>query len=269
MRSIIFILIPLILTTACVNNNILSKNGLIIEASVDPDKVFPGTDTTLFVDIKNEDVKSYQDIEVDVFDTGAMIKTDCPAEKSANYLTFVPGQSASIHCNLRAPQTNNAFTTDINVRTTFSGTLNAAHLFGIMTETFYKREKLVGTFDAEPRKYLHRDENIELEIEFSENPPLIIRPGKKYYVHFTLRNVGNGFINDITQDKFNIRSNPDIIKCDPFEPLKAGALGKSFPRLTCEIDLPEGEEYLKNALITSEIQYRYETRRTVPVSIVK
>ena len=142
-----------------------------------------------------------------------------------------------------------------------------------MNEDEYQRRTATGDYQQKPSNYFYKDSNAMIEIDFSEAPPLVIRPDKKYFVYFTIKNIGNGFISDITKDDFFARTNEknvNIIYCPPMTTLPPN--GKAFPRIACEIKAtPDyiGLGGFRNSEIMVKLTYKYEVRNALGINILR
>ena len=104
-------LLPLALVFFAGCANVSMNEGLVINMQADPDSVFAGKDTRLFIDVLNNDVKSYTDLNVRLFDTGLMTSTCQPQPTT----TLRPGGFFTIACSqkriiLQPSFFNNLFT---------------------------------------------------------------------------------------------------------------------------------------------------------------
>lgn len=252
-----------------------------MKLQADPPTVFTQGVLRLNVDLDNQNSRSIKNVLIDVFDTGVLEGETCRrvfSEMTANqFITFF--------CVFAAPDVTIDMTEEIHAKATYTTDFSSVQVIEMMTESEYQRRLSTNQLDTKPARYLYRDKNIELEVEFSEQIPIIVRPGKEYFVHFTVRNIGNGFVREIMPGDFSLstlrQGSPDIIECQDFkkEPAPSGVkasitrsmspVGREFPRITCRLLLPQGVTVVENYGLLIVTSYDYEVRETVKVGIVK
>jgi hypothetical protein len=286
-RNLILIILSiatLIFISGC--TAIKAGDGLALSLYADPPTIFGNDYTTLHVDLDNKDVKTLENVVVDVFDTGLLriattedwqnIYTDKMCWK--RYESLKPGQFDTFSCSLYAPEVKDqrSLQTDVNVKATFNTEFSVVQLVELMTANEYERRIASNKFVSLPQSYSYSDNYVQLQIDFSEQLPIIVRPGKKYFIYFTIKNIGNGFIDSIAPDDFYFEQRGDIIACKSY----AGGrtyifdkimepVGKEFPRTACEILMPTGLPYLENYEMVIHLKYSYEIRDKITVNIVR
>lgn len=288
MKYIIIILsvISLIFISGCTTTTV--GGGLSLSLYADPPTIFSSGITTLYIDIDNKDVKTVNNVDVTAFDTGLLqylVTEDWQymyeAQPSCHktYDDFAPGQFDTFLCKLRAPYIEQqALQTDVHVRATFDTELSVVQLIEMMSVDEYERRTASGKFTPKPQTYSYQDKYVELQIEFSEQLPVVVRQGKKYFAYFTITNIGNGFIGPVEPGDFYIEQPGNILKCKQEQFFEEGGItnlldktiepvGRKFPRIACEILMPGDIEYLANYDITVRIRYNYEIRDKISVNI--
>ena len=149
-----------------------------------------------------------------------------------------------------------------------------AQILKVISQDEYNLRKNTGSLVTEPKSYSYRDKNIQLDVEFSEELPIIDK-GKTEYIHFTIKNIGEGFLELLEAGDIEIKTTTDyegLLDCDI--PARITPIGKEFPRISCGINIdiinPEGYvNYLSNHLVSIDIDYDYEIRKSIPVTVIR
>ncbi len=143
-------------------------------------------------------------------------------------------------------------------------------------EKEYERRVASNDFASASKSYVYSDRNVQIQVEFSSMPPLVIVPDRKYYVYFTIRNIGQGFLGDINPGDLVFRSTDsrapiDFLRCQ-YPTAVLPITEKSSPKIACEIIAP-GDYFTTRNFGTGsfviELNYKYELRRDLSVDIVK
>lgn len=257
--------ILLILILAVGGCTSISGGGPLLTLQADPPTVFSNSLTTLHIDLDNRQEKSIRNVRIELFDTGLLKSDAC----TRFFPRMLPREFQSLSCRLYAPSIEEkSVVTEVNVLVSFESEFTATQIFEIIDEPEYLRRTASGSFETAPRSYTYNDKNVMVEVDFSEPLPLVIRPGKQYFVYFTITNVGNGFIGDINPADFLIEHG-NILKCPQLTTLYPS--GKAFPRIACELVLPPG--YLvnsaRNADFIINLRYNYELRDGIRINVLK
>src|SRR3989338_5713181 len=256
-----------VLMSGCAS--VRSGGGLVVELQADPPSVFVNSSTIIHIDVDNRQEKSVDNVVVELFDNGTFIGNDC----IASFPRMLPNEFRSIACLLYSPgKIEEPFTeSEVNVRTTFDSKLSAVQVFELVSEEEYERRSY--GYSSAPSSYTYSDKNVRLDIEFSDQPPLVMRPGKEYFVYMTITNIGNGFIDNIGPgDLMIVPANPSsagMLSCPVLE--QRGILypnGNTFPRIACEIDSSPASPS-ENADFTVTLKYHYELRSRLRINIVR
>ena len=259
MRYWILLLAIVILAGGCTS---IREGGLSVALQADPPNVFSKSTTLLHIDLDNRQEKQVNNVDVGLFDAG-LLDGRC----SQHYDRLLPFEFQTMTCSLIAPQVNNTVGTEVNSRVSFDGLFSSNHVLELMNENEYQRLVTTGEYMQRSQDYIYRDSTVQVEVEFSEPPPLVIRPGKKYFAYFTISNIGNGFISDINPDDFVITSD-GILECPPQTMMSPS--GTFFPRVACEIYV--SPEYLARGARSSDIaitlKYRYELRNSLRIDVI-
>lgn len=259
MRYAILLILFSVMISCCVENKVSKE--LIINMDANPDRIFTNGKTILTMDITNEGNKTIRNLYLDVFDTGFLTGKEC--KKSVAELG--PDRFETLSCKLFAPPTipSPTFENIIEARVKYQDTFSVSKLIKVISREEYDLEMKTGRLELEPKTYSFSDNNIELTIDFSKEIPFV--EDRKENVYFTIRNIGNGFIDSLKPDDIRIES--EIVKCPPQVELLP--LGKTFPRIACEIYVPKNINYLSEYMLIININYDYEIRDSVVVEIVR
>lgn len=257
-----------VLISGC--TSVRSGDGVVVELQADPPSVFANSSTIIHIDVDNRQEKIVYDVVVQLFDKGTFMGNEC----IASFPRMLPNEFQSIACLLYSPEKiEEPFTeSEVNVRTTFDSELSAVQVFELVSEEEYERRAASGNYGS-ARSYTYSDRNVRLDVEFSDQPPLVMRPGKEYFVYLTVTNVGNGFMGNIMPgDLVIVPNNPrseSILSCPVLE--QGGILypnGDTFPRLACRV-VSSPVAASENADFVVTLNYKYETRGKLRISIVR
>lgn len=247
----------------------VSRGGFSISLQADPPSVFSGSFTTLHIDLDNAQDKSIRNVMVELFDTGFLRGEKC----GKAFPRMLPFEFQSIACTVVAPKIQDTTESEVNVRASFESDLSATQVFEIINQDEYER-RLATRYEIAARSYSYQDKNVMMEIEFSDNPPFVARPGKEYFVYFTIRNVGNGFVSSIKPDDFAIvpvaRNPNSVLDCPA---LRTGVMlypsGNAFPKIACKVVQRGPVDGMESADFVATLSYRYEVRDKLRINIIK
>jgi hypothetical protein len=266
---LIFSLILLVFISGCTST---MTRGLTLSLTPDPQTIFSGNSMLLHIDMSNDDVKTLENVNVDVFDTGTLKGDRCVNA----YTKILPGQFETFACALYSDAiTQERISAEINAKVSFKTTLSAVQILQLMSEREYQNSVSAGTFKQYPSSYTYRDKYVEMDVEFSESLPIVFRDGQRYFVYFTIKNVGNGFIEFIHNEDFFIDQNGYLLSCSGKNEQRVYPTSyilesfDKFPRLACEILIPNDIEYMANYDMTINLDYYYEIRDKTTVNIVR
>lgn len=281
------------------------QEGLGVSLSSSPSEIFVGSKTTLYFDAQNKDVAPIRNILLEIFNTGNLMKSN---ECKLSIPQLLPDQIATLSCTVQAtPIIQKTQSETVSARAKFQSVLTAVQTLDIMNEEIYTREKLAGNINTRPRAYTYRDRNMQMDIEFSDDMPIVVRKGKQYFVYFTIKNIGNGFVDKITFgenfmpiEQKNLRFSEfknalqvpdlllsliqkqsdifkqsgseqlycsDVLCCRDFKTIYPS--GKVFPRVACELKLPETTQQLVDYQVIIPLLYNYEVRAQTQLKVVK
>lgn len=261
---LIFLLVSL---TGCIEfDTIQSGRPVLLTIEVSPSEVFAGNEVTVYFDVENSDIKTIENVVAEVFDPDRFEGNSCESVQIADEME--PDSIDTASCTLVAPSADDLIEqttrTSVQARINFDTVFSAVHPVEVISLTEYDLRKNTGTLGTKPQSYTYRDNNIQVDIEFSDSLPLIDK-GETEYVHFTITNIGEGFLEVIEPEDIEITG--EKIRCEGLTTLTP--IGKKFPKITCNIDLDGGVNYLSTLIININIAYNYEIRKSIPITIIR
>jgi hypothetical protein len=265
MRYNIFLLLSILLViflSGCVEEGILVKS-LGMTLTSDSDHVFTGSEISVYLDIINNDARTIRSIDMSVFNTGALTAV---SECTKHIEELKKDEFQALTCSLAAPSNiaTPELTTTVSARVEFRSTLSAVQLIEMITEDAYLTREMTNDIVKKPKSYSYKDSNMEMQIDFSEELPIVVRGGEKY-MYITIRNIGDGFVGDLPASEIRITDDQNILNCNIED---MSPVGKEFPRIACELNMPS-VSYLSNYLVIIEIDYNYEKRAELPIKIIR
>ena len=263
-------LIILVLISGCVDindfENIFSEEvveftgkdeGVLIELKPSSDNIFSGETFDLYIDIRNNMTNDINNVNIKIFGSD-LFTTNCKLDKIPNLKT---GVLETKTCNFNVEEiTTKEVIKDIHTKINFSTTLSVSQSMNFITQEEFKKRTNKLTY---PKSYTYNDGNIELNVEFSSEPPFI--DTDENYATFKIKNIGEGFVNKL--NKVSAIKYFDGCNFDPlstYHPLK-----KEFPSVTCKIVNPNNINYLSNDVVIINIDYEYELRESLPIKIIR
>jgi len=281
MNKILLAVMPafVLLVSGCVYTGTQTVGGgLVLSLQPDPPQIFTDGLVGIKIDLDNRNTRKIANVSYSIFDPGVLetVGTErsfcqkrIPEMKSNEFQTF------TCYMRLNRDIVSKDTSTTVSARAEYRTEFNTVQLVELMTEPEYQRRQATGDFVQKPAVYSYRDDNIDMGVEFSESLPLIVRPGKEYYMRIKIRNAGNGFVKRITWDDFLVspikRDNPVIYNC-PFINDRSwymDVVGDEFPTVTCRIVMPGGFSAIENYGLLITLLYSYEVRESATVRIVR
>ena len=285
-------ILALIFISGCTSASTVG-GGLFIDIRPDKPQVFASDNVVINIDIDNKNTRRVTDVKVDIFDAGLMsfdnilqydpiysFTGDDIDGTCGKFIDFMlPDQFKTVSCVYRAPGRNilleDATQTQVNARIKYTTELSLIQIIEMMEKEEYELRSQSGKLKKSPAKYSYRDKNVEIGVDFSDELPIAIVPGREYFAYFTIKNIGNGVIDDIKYGDFNVRpvsgSTANIIDC--------GDIGKAtwnlklsegkFPRIACRLYLPSGVRVIENYGLQIDLRYNYEVRGNTEIRILK
>lgn len=306
--KIYFLTAFLILLSGCVSNGSF-EHGLFVTMQADPQTIFTDRETTVYVDIENRGERSIRDITVDIFDVGLMEPTtpvtkldaenllrdigrslldmalsrffgDKPSQAKIPcapgvYERLLPGEFKTHQCTLKSPKQiiEVQTATTVSAKVIYTQELTFTQLIELVSEGYFESHR--NDFAPKAGSYVYNDKNVEITVEFSDSLPVIVRNGKDVYMHITIKNIGNGFMPTIAQGRIKIeipdelkrKYGSDVIQCPEIKNLES--FEKTFPRITCKLNLPTNFNLISNYDFIFTLNYDYEVRADTTVTIVR
>lgn len=113
--------------------------------------------------------------------------------------TLRPGGFDSYSCKIQAPPSivDKSETNILRTRATFETKFSTSAIASIVSESEYQRMKATNSLSSSPRSFSSDDGNIRVDVEFSEDMPIVDRPNKDAYMYVTITNIGNGYLDQI------------------------------------------------------------------------
>ncbi len=305
MKPLLLLLLGiLILASGCVNLFQPTQGvggGLSLNMRADPSTVFSSSDVRLDIDVDNENPRNISDVLIDVFDSGytdvtgiidrgtlTPVRRDPSVPLCGKSITAMrPNGFQSLTCVLTARNiTQDSLVTTVSARVKYATDLSFVQIINIMNENEYVREQQQGQLVVKPAAYSYADRNVQIDVEFSEPLPVVVR-SKEYFMYITVKNIGNGFINDIGYGQLNaipvisiqprvdgslVQTLPqDIVNCPDLQRInwKIQPIGKTFPKIACSIKLPLGVNVIENYGLLINLRYNYEVRGSTDIKIIR
>ncbi|MBI4895386.1 MAG: hypothetical protein HY831_02730, partial [Candidatus Aenigmarchaeota archaeon] len=249
-------------------------NGIGVSSFLQPSQIYSGNKVTLSIDIENKDI-SKVDAAVEVFNTGILKKE---SECKAQYNQFLPKEIKTTTCVLTAPDFNElskpSTSTQVDYKVSLRKLFSTPIQFDIMSQSEYDKEVYASTLHSGQKSQSFSDPNLNINIEFSKQPPFISRDGEKAFMYIYVTSAGSGFLKDIDQTNFEISVNNgadnNILNCDfPNQVNKLTAIKGKFPPITCEINIPKEKNYLRSFIIIIKYNYDYEIRGSIPITVIR
>lgn len=267
-RILIFVLLFIVLASGCVGQSSEVKEGLSITLTADPNDIHYTEATTLFIDMENKGETDFAMITYDLFDTGilASLREGCYGEE----LGISPGEIVSRECilalkdgiNLVQPVTE----TTVRFRAVTDNSLKTTAVLQMLSQDEWRRRLTAGTLETGSGSFASRDNNMQVSVDFSKNMPFAeSAAGETVLFMIKIRNIGNGFIEQIEPEQFSIEQRSNLVACD-FEK-KIVPFNGVFPPIFCTLTVSAGGAAFANYPVTFSINYNYEVRESVDVTV--
>lgn len=276
MRKALLILV-IVAAAGCINSA-PAGGGLSISMQPDPPKIFSHGTTRINIDLENTNPRPIT-ASFDIFDTGRLTFAQQPPGAACGLDNFImlKNDFKSFFCVLQAPDIEEeSVLTEVNAWARYKTSMPVVQVIEMMTEAEYQRRAGQAAL-TKPASYSYRDKNVEVRIDFDEPLPIVLRRGHRYFMHFTIKNIGNGLIGSLKYNDFSVRpagaTSFSIVDCrnsgidNPNWRLEP--VGKEFPSITCELTMPSGVSAVENYGMLVTLEYNYEVREKALVQIIK
>src|SRR3989344_1969350 len=257
-RNKFFPLFLLLLISGCVQTT-QTFSSIDISMTASPPFLVPGGETVVSIDVENNDQKTYNSINLGIFNTGDLVIQGACSRTIAE---LKPDGIASMQCTLQAPEDTKKFEEEVNAKASFSSVLPFTAEISAITQQEYDLLKKTGNLQSQGRVFSSRDKNLEIRLELSEESP-IIKSNEERFATIKIRNIGSGFVGPISREDILITSS--LLRCNV--PGEIYILDKEFPTISCRIDFSENINDLKEDLIIITINYDYEVRKNLNIPI--
>ena len=275
----------LVFSLGCVQQD--QGSSLSLSLQPDPPVVFESSVARVHVDVTNRDAKRLENVKVHIFNTGVMSFVNEPAcVQSGDFKLLLPEEFRTFSCSFRAPKINqDRVTSEIDAKAEFDATLSAVQQMELMKEDEYNNRLASSGITQKPQSYAYSDRNIQLQVDFSDPLPVVIKQGRKFFVKFTVRNIGNGFINAlgpqdvqlVQKGSLDQEQEGNVLESinaqGEYEPCRLqetiSPIGKDFPSFACQILMPANVNVLTNYNVIINIKYHYEIRDSAAVDVMR
>ncbi|MBI4019642.1 MAG: hypothetical protein HY364_05345 [Candidatus Aenigmarchaeota archaeon] len=179
------------------------------------------------------------------------------------------GSFAIRTCSLKAPEKieNDVISTTVEGNAKFSSTLSGSQAVSIISEEEYRIRQAKDEVIQSAPVLTASDGRLQLMVSFSEAMPVIARPGKKAYIYIDISNVGGGRIPSLEKGSITLQESGEQIVDKSCLDQKFYIQGATFPKIACEINLPDNINYLEAHSIILSIDYDYEIRASKDVQV--
>ena len=254
----VLIFLSVLFISGCVQTT-QTFTSVSISMTTSPPFLVPGGDTIVSIDVENNDEKTYENINLEIFNTGDLISQ---GSCSRTIPELSPDGIVSMQCSLSAPEDTKKFEEVVNAKASFSSILPFTAKISVITQQEYDLLKKTGNLEKGGRVFSSKDKNLEVRVELSEEAPLI-KSSEERFATIKITNIGSGFVGPISRDDIIIESS--LLRCNV--PGEIFVLNKEFPTISCKIDFPENINDLKEDLIIITINYDYEVRKNINIPI--
>ncbi|MBI5332566.1 MAG: hypothetical protein HZB65_03265 [Candidatus Aenigmarchaeota archaeon] len=287
---ILMMVISVIVVSGCIGqgNGQNLGSGIAIRYDVSPSVIYEGGQVAVYMDVENVDIAAV-DAYVDIFNTGVFSYAGKDGRERCRrmYKEFLPGEIKSMRCVLDAPSdmAKQIVSTNVDYKALLNKQFSAPLSFDIIGQSIYLDQKNAGTLSYGQQSYSFSDPNILVSVEFSKQPPFVLREGEKVLMYVKTRSIGPGFLKDIDKDNFQLElqnqaDNNVKLNCDfPGSGAeKLIAIKGEFPPITCELNIAEvysklngveQKNYLRSFMLIIKYNYEYEIRGTIPLVVNK
>lgn len=284
-HCLVLLLLIIVLSLGCTQPNSVG-GSVFLHLSADSSTVFSGNSVGINVDMENKNPRSVNSVVVNVFDAGLMNIVGGQCVKS--FPLVLPNEFKSFSCLLNAPGKekllNDKTSTEVNAKVEYTTDLSFVQLVEMVSEEEYKRKSDTGDLVLKPSHYSYNDDNVNIDLDFSSEMPIMIKDASQpqyayqdYYVYFTVKNIGNGFMDDIQKSDFSAKpvaplgvQSAEIVNCEKAkESLPLKVQGKTFPKFACKLSLPAGTKSIENYGMQVTLKYRYEVREKTNIVIIR
>ena len=277
MRIALVAIAFIIFSAGCISQSAVEvKEGLDIRLTADPSDIHFTEGMTLFVDMENKGNTDFERMDYNLFDTGTMACGGCRQGSVANPLCqgFVedisPKEIVSLECELAfrpdVPLVQQVSTATLKFKAITANKLRSTAVLEMLSQDEWRRRVTTGTLQTSSGSTATRDNNIQMNIDFTKAMPFAeSAASERVLFTITVKNVGNGFIDELTPDRLTIQQNGNLVGCDFSR--KLVPLNGQFPPIFCELAVNAGGALFANYPVTFALDYSYEVRDSADITI--
>ncbi len=117
-----------------------------------------------------------------------------------------PGEFDSFMCSLHAPSQilGGEEITYVRTKANFITEFSLPVIASIINEDEYHRRKTTGNLPSSPRSFSADDGNVQIDVKFSKDMPIVDRYGEDEYMYITVTNIGQGYLDEIRPQDIRI-----------------------------------------------------------------
>ena len=297
---ILMMVVSVIVVSGCIGQNSGQNmgSGINIRYEVNPNIIYEKGQAVVYMDVENVDISAV-DASIDIFNTGIFSYVDRDKCRTA-FNGFLPKEIKSMECWLKAPDeiAKQTVGTNVDYKAVLSKQFSAPLSFDIIGQGMYIEQEKAGTLRYGERAHGFSDPNMAVSVEFTKQPPFVLREGEKVLMYVKIKSLGSGFLSDIEADDFEIilqnQADPNLYRQCDFavggdfgekardifmgSPKKLIAIKGEFPSITCELNIAEvysklsgieQKNYLRSFMLIIKYNYDYEIRGTIPLVVNK
>src|SRR3989344_6258651 len=157
-RNKFFLLFLLLLVSGCVQTT-QTFSSIDISMTASPPFLVPGGETVVSIDVENDDEKTYENINLEIFNTGDLVSQGICSRTIAE---LRHDGIVSMQCTLSAPADTKKFEEQVNAKASFSSILPFTAEISTITQQEYDLMKKTGKFQSQGRVFSSKDKNIEI-----------------------------------------------------------------------------------------------------------
>jgi len=279
----VFLLVAVfVATSGCIGQSptTSANNDLSLSVIADPSQIRSDESFTLFVDVENKAREDIRNITIGVFDIGLfkpVNRPDCTRPFDVMYCAkyidrLQQSQVESLECTFAVCQPDSMIqlvtTSNVALKTTFNKKIIGTFVVDMLALDEYSRLQRIGDLTSKPASLTFGDNQLQATLEFGKQPPFVA--GDVVIAKLNIKNVGPGFIGTLDPANLKItQSDLSLSTFGCFFDKTFYSTNKAFPPITCVFNTPKQIQTAATYSITFSINYGYELRANVPVSIMK
>lgn len=273
-KFLLVFLVATVLVAGCIGQQTTSgPSDLAVTATADPAQIRSAEEMQLFIDLENKGQQDIKDIVVEVFDTGPLaITAPQPGACIVHVSELRPAQLSSAECNLAVAQPEQLIQTvtpaTISLSTKFQKSIAGTFVIDVLSSEEFRRLETIGKLEYKPQSYSFGDTQLQATVQFNKAPPFV--SGDLVTAQLKISNTGPGYADKLEPFGFVINQQDQMGQafiCDFSKTLYS--FNGVFPPITCTFKAADNVATAANYPVTLTIDYNYELRQSVSVSIKK